>query len=597
MSYIRLIMSLSFFMLSPIAYPMELNLKCEPSSHKKDHKKNLLSLFTQSDAEPTHSSQIKTNHRTLPIVSDNTNKISPRKLDTTENNRKSPKHSPRKPSPRKKLDISDESPQVSPKVSPRKCTINTDHSTIEHTKQKNKSNQLILSDIPELPRGRSHSAHMADKQKDHDKSKRTIKSKSTNDKPASLTRRKSSKDVFKNQKDSISISIGTYSPEEEYKNNNPVKSLSISDSVVDNPSHPSQSNSSPSLLNDNFMSLSQSNSSSMLCNNESNSTITSSSSLTKHSKEYSFGKFFSKSSGTTDHSQRTSPIRTSKPIIKENDIISLVRSINIDTKKRSADLDILKELIDNPTININLQNKHGMTALHYATLEAKISKNENLIALLLLDPRTDSSLKNNNSQTASQLIEGSDFCDETRKLLFARLTLDETTNREMFIMLINLHIKNEPITVKCIQETAKIIKNKIRKVESSQGSSELPEEALLHAKKDFIAEMITHRIPKDTIATQILITAIHEEIRALRLNVEIDNPMITESVNTIKETFIKSNKKLKSIYPPQYTDQNFIFSVIRSYMQDQKIKTKPSFSEMIMPQDSKMIMLLDDDKI
>src|SRR6266404_2233269 len=255
------------------------------SPPKKNHKKKFLNLLTQSDAEP-HSSTTKISPRKLEIVRDNSktspevsprkpdnighnkNKISPRKLEVVENNSKtSPKSSPRKSdnidynknkiSPRK-LEITEDNSKTSPKVSPRKFIKTMDNSdNIENIETK----RSPLAKLPELPRSRSHSLH-EDKHNIHNKPKRTVKSKSTNDKTALIYKTKSSKDLSFCTNDTITT--GTYSPkEEECKNNNSAaRPLSLSDSIIDNPMHPSQSNSSSSL-----------------CYNENNITITHSSSL------------------------------------------------------------------------------------------------------------------------------------------------------------------------------------------------------------------------------------------------------------------------------------------------------------------------------
>src|SRR6266404_4094801 len=189
------------------------------SPPKKNHRKKFLNLLTQSDAEP-HSS---------------TTKISPRKLEIVRDNSK-----------------------TSPKVSPRKFIKTMDNSdNIENIETK----RSPLAKLPELPRSRSHSLH-EDKHNIHNKPKRTVKSKSTNDKTALIYKTKSSKDLSFCTNDTITT--GTYSPkEEECKNNNSAaRPLSLSDSIIDNPMHPSQSNSSSSL-----------------CYNENNITITHSSSL------------------------------------------------------------------------------------------------------------------------------------------------------------------------------------------------------------------------------------------------------------------------------------------------------------------------------
>lgn len=346
----------------------------------------------------------------------------------------------------------------------------------------------------------------------------------------------------------------------------------------------------------------------------------------KTKREYPFPKFLSKSDDSIKNtivSPQTNPSKT--PLIGENNIISVVRFHGIKE---------LQTLLNDPNTDPNHQNKFKMTALHYAALkaveskravleaiESKIaelkiaelkaveSKNAEIINLLLNDPRTNSCLKNDQDKLAAHLIVGGDQCDEIRKLLFARLTLDKNVSQEMFIMLINLHIKKELINNHYINKTVDIIKRKALRAELLQQSDRvLPEDAKLpdYAKDEFIAEMVEHRIPNDTKITKKLITKIYKEIQNLP-DVEIDKKMIMESAERIIEAFSpntimklltegkssrkNSNPKSNNLYLPQHIDKNtclppyidyeFIFNVMQSYIEEKKVIDKPSFLEII----------------
>jgi len=144
-------------------------------------------------------------------------------------------------------------------------------------------------------------------------------------------------------------------------------------------------------------------------------------------------------------------------------------------------------------------------------------------------------------------------------------------------------------------------------IESLQGGSELPKDALLNTTDDlnaldaldnFIEKMINCRIPQDAKTTQNLIAAIHREIHNLLFNVEVDKSMIYESVTAIQKNFTesssprkKSNKKSDKISLPHYATYEFIFNVILSYIQEQKAIIKPSFEHMLPHEEEKNISL------
>lgn len=451
-------------------------------------------------------------------------KTSPRSLESSD----TAEHK-NKISPKKKLEIIENNLTTSPHINPKKFSATMDNS--DNIQRKCPS--TIVSDLPELSRSRSHSSHVSNKKNHTQQKKRTVKSKSTNN----------TCDISKND---------TYAIPKRNSKNNLIENKSDS---LDNLAGPSQSNSSISFGNDIIHKATQSTSSPSLLEN---STIITLPSSPRGRKEYFIPKILSNSK------------KPSKFSLNECNIISAIRSGNIDT---------IKKCIENPQVNINEQNEHHMTALHYATLEAIQSKKINIINLLLLNPQLDSTLKNNNSLTASHLIMGEDRLQEIRTILFARLTLDKHVFTEMFVMLMNLYINKQLINDKCIQERREIIKNKINKVESSQGSSELPEEAHLphYATDEFIDKMIFHRIPRDAATTKKLIAALHQEIYMLLANKEIDNHMIFQSACKIEKVFTdatsprkSSHKKSKEFSLPPYADYDFIFKIIQSYIQEQK---------------------------
>ena len=652
MSYHRLFVPLCSLILSQSVCSMEHESKeskirsdfhkelsrTEPNNSppsKKPHKNFFLNLLTHSDAEPTKT---KISPGTLDIIQDNrktspktspkkldaelTNshkvRISPRPFDIIQDSSKtnsqspsiiienSPKTSPKKlnaeltNSPRsrispRKLDITEDIRKTSPERSPRKLSTESSRSTspkrsprksnikkndadsIENTESKHTLNKLVLPDLPELPRSKSYNSQISNKEKHPDKShKRTTKSKSTGDKSVLFQRKKSSKDLFK--ENNATITAGSHSPREGKKIDKVTTSLSKSDSMIDNRTNPSQNKSSQKSVTD-----------------EKNTIINDSPTPTKH-KEYALVKFFSKSSGT-ENSSSPSPIKTTRPsIINKNDIINIVRY---------EDLDTIEKCINNPDVNLNEQNDLGMTALHYAALNQRAD----IIKLLLDKPSLDSTIKNyNKARTASQLIEGYS-CPEIRGPLFRRLTLDTVAMQETFIMLMKLYINNQLLNDKCIKETKESIKNKIGTTETLQGGSELPKDALLNAtddsdaNDDFIVDIINCRIPQDAKTTQNLIAAIHREIHTLLFNVEIDNTMIYESVAAIQKDFIessspreKSSKKSAKASLPAYATYQFIFNVIRSYIQEQKATIKPSFADMI-PQKEEIIIIHEEEQL
>lgn len=516
---------------------------------------------TKRNTESTHSSKVKISPRTIDISIENSSKISPRRFDTEPNNPSTTKISPRE------FDIIENNKTISPKSSPLKSPTRSK----ESLKTSRASNKLIMPDLPELPRSRSYNPHELDKEKNTDKKHKRAKSKSTGDRSVLLQRKKSEKDIYK-ENDTI-ITAGSYSPKEEKKSGIATTYLSKSDSMIENLTNPSQSKS----VQKSFT-------------HEKNTIINDSITPTKH-REFSLGKFFSKSSGITENSSSPSPIKTTRPsFIDKTDIINTVRY---------EDLDTIKKCINNPDVNLNEQNELGMTALHYAAL----NKRHDIIELLLLNPSLDSTIKTyNKPRTASELIEGIDSCAKIRPLLFRRLTLDTVVMQETFIMLMKLYINNQLLNDKCIKETRESIKNKISTTESLQGGSELPKDALLNAtddfdaNDDFIVDMINCRIPQDAKTTEHLISIIYKEIHALLFNVDVNNTMIYESVNAIQKNFDesssprkKSNKKSARINLPQYATYQFIFNVILSYIQEQKIIIKhiiePSFAQMILQEE------------
>src|SRR6266852_7199538 len=103
MAFIHLLASLSCLILTQALFSME---------PKPIHKKNLLSIFTPSDAGPHSSTKISP-------------KSSPRKADNIEHN---------KISPRKHLEIVENNPKISPKVSPRFIKTMDNSDTIENIK-------------------------------------------------------------------------------------------------------------------------------------------------------------------------------------------------------------------------------------------------------------------------------------------------------------------------------------------------------------------------------------------------------------------------------------------------------------------------------
>lgn len=488
--------------------------------------------FSKSDAGPTSSSKTKTSPTKLPINLD----VPEIKHNQYDPSQTSPKVSPtsHQKTHSRKLSV-DSNRKESPKHSPRKIILTNN--------QDEKTEKKILSNLPELPRSRSYNP--SDKQaQDNSKQTRTTKSKSTNDTPV-LTKKKSLKQL--NNNDNSAITTSTSSQKEETNYSKSI--LSISDSVVDNPTNPSQIK-TPIITHNN--------------NNNTNNTppLT-----TRNVKEYSFTKRFLKSSGDSSSSI------SSQGSSKSNDKSNLIQMV------RNKDVNSIEKCINNSNTNVNQQNELGMTALHYAAL----SKQLDIIKLLILQPSLDSTIKNNNEkrQNASELIDGADSCAEIRKLLFARLSLDTVVMQETFIMLMKLHINNQQFNNKNIQETREIIIKKTNTTKISQGASELPQEAQLpsYATDQFIEEMICCRIPIDLTNIELLIATIDGEIQRLRenikKNIKFNNTEIYESVTTVQNHFTgnsssqkKSHKKTTAVSLPYYATYEFIFNVIYSSIAD-----------------------------
>jgi hypothetical protein len=279
------------------------------------------------------------------------------------------------------------------------------------------------------------------------------------------------------------------------------------------------------------------------------------------------------------NSPRSAINSTIKPFFSKSPKVFEVKQPKIITAVRNNNYQAFKKIMEKQFYDINESNQFGMTALHYAVLEAInnnnseiVKLNKKIITLFCQDPRTDTSKKNMSLFTASQLIPAN-VCPEIRKMLFARLTLDTLAWHETFRMLMSLQINNKQTNDADINKTVDCIINKIKKTQSLQGGTEIPEDALLpdYMTDKFIANIIKYRIKQQPEETNFLISNLHPEIEVLLFNMKIDDFMIIQARENVKTIILKQDK----IPLPEYASDVFFIKVIESYIQGAKTNFKP----------------------
>lgn len=292
---------------------------------------------------------------------------------------------------------------------------------------------------------------------------------------------------------------------------------------------------------------------------------------------------FTTDSITTKKQSSISPISLAQ---SDSKIITSSRSsqtkISLIEAVRSKDIASIQNIMSNPHCDVNEQTKFGMTALHLAVVQLMNSQNtpefppaKNMVFLLLSEPYIDSSKENNEFKTASQLIQGIDHLPEIRQPLFARLTLDLTVWLETFFMLMNAQINKQEINQLCIAETTKRIFTKIRNTQSKQGGEEIPINALqlFFADDTFIGQMIKLRMQQmQQKSTEYLISVLNKEIQPFLFNTEITEDIIIKIRENIKKIIKKQSKKSKSYSLPGWATDKFLYTIINSYLKEEKEK-------------------------
>lgn len=301
---------------------------------------------------------------------------------------------------------------------------------------------------------------------------------------------------------------------------------------------------------------------------------------TSHGKKPKEHEFF-KTLSLSDSVPTFAKVKIS-PRVKRNILTEAVRNYDLDT---------INLFINNPDADLNQKDQYGNTALHHAVITlSKPINNEPLlrqiILLFLRDPRTDSSIiRDTDNRTAQQLLLGGEN-PELRQLLFARATLDITTNHEIGKMFLNSYIHNIPLNDDCITKTIAHIKNKIHGTEIIQEDSRpLPEEAKLpeYATDDFIFTMIKKRIPLNSehpseLQKEHLRNIFTQEINMILLNVSIDinEESVQESIDNILVVINHSYTHLiKFINKPS------VFEILKTYTDAQKTKNDNVFTNFI----------------
>jgi len=327
------------------------------------------------------------------------------------------------------------------------------------------------------------------------------------------------------------------------------------------------------------------------------------------SPKHSMTKIFSASDSTTEITPKTSPRGRKKSLSTSSRIIKISprgksksksprEKIPLITAIRDGNLEAIQDLINNADINLNEQDQWKNTPLHRAVLlfrnsDVKKETVKEIINILLLDYRLDSSITNENNHTAQQLLEGGEDT-ETRQKLFARTTLDIISNKHLKNL---LYEETEPyINDDLIIKLADNIQSDIETIESSQGEK-LPNEALLpsYAKKDknnkednkFILNMLKHRIPEERITLEKLVS---QEASIVLLNGYVNDLMITQAAVAIQKEI--SEKKLfekTTITPPT---NEFIFKMIKSFIEQKKQDTQNILIHML-PQEAEPHMIIE----
>jgi hypothetical protein len=158
--------------------------------------------------------------------------------------------------------------------------------------------------------------------------------------------------------------------------------------------------------------------------------------------------------------------------------------------------ELVKNYLNNPYFNPNIHRY--ATALHTCV----ITKNFQLLPLLLKDPRIDTSIRDNNNKTAHDLLKQCkttethsglrDHMHEWQIKLFARLTLDTTTNKTCSSL--KRPYQAGQMTDKIIIDAISIIETKIKKTEANQTSNDrqLPSSACFpdYATVEFMTKKI-----------------------------------------------------------------------------------------------------------
>jgi hypothetical protein len=287
----------------------------------------------------------------------------------------------------------------------------------------------------------------------------------------------------------------------------------------------------------------------------------------KH-KESSLTKIFSSSEGI--NFSRRSP---------RNKISILTDAV------RNYDLDTIQTFIDNPDANLNQKDKWGNTPLHRAVLLTRDKINnkdiiQKMIDLLLFDPRTDTSLVNDNLYTAPQLLQGGEY-PELRTKLFARNTIDMTINNEIGKILFNSYMDTISLNDELIKQSATNIIKNILNTESSQ-KEKLPEEAKLpeYANDDFIFNMIKKRLPSESkniseFQRKILQKVFSQEIEMFLLGA-VTNESLAASKKIIEQTINKHQMHAHLIpFMP------YVFHALKVHAEQTKPKNNNLFENMI----------------
>lgn len=126
---------------------------------------------------------------------------------------------------------------------------------------------------------------------------------------------------------------------------------------------------------------------------------------------------------------------------------------------------------------------------HFLIYQAALENNKNIIKGLLRDCRVNAFLKNGHGNFARELA----YEVELKRFMFARATLSNLVEEEVFDLLMNLKSKNE----QALQKAVEHVKTKYSNDHTNQEDYEpLPEETKLpeYATDIFIKQMILYRI-------------------------------------------------------------------------------------------------------